>query len=110
VNRRDDRLNLRFSVLFVTRRETGRGIAEDHTVIDAKSFDPALLAERQRDEKSQLDQLGDREMPVQFLPQSIVGNVGVPRDRAGIGQRDFLPLAELVRVTEVEQVIVFFFR
>ena len=97
-------------MLFVTRRETGRGIAEHDAVIDAKGFDPALLAERQRDKKAQLDQLGDREVPMQFLPQSVVGNVGVPRDRAGIGQRDFLPLAELVRVTEVEQVIVFFFR
>jgi hypothetical protein len=50
-------LTYMFSVHLRRRRETGRRIAEHRAVIDAKGFDPALLAERQRDEKAQLDQL-----------------------------------------------------
>jgi hypothetical protein len=99
-----------FSIHLGPLRETGGGIAEHGAVIDAECFDPALLSKRQRDKKSKLNQLGDREVSVQLFPQSIVGNVGVPRNRAGVGQRDFLSLAELVRFTKVEQLIVFLFR
>jgi hypothetical protein len=87
-------------------RETGCGIAEHGAVIDPKCFDPALLSERQRDEETKLDQLGNREVSVQLLPQAVVGDIGVPRDRTGVGQRDFLSLAEFVRFGKVEQLIV----
>jgi hypothetical protein len=49
-------------------REAGCGIAEHGAVIDAQGFDPALLSEGERDEKSELNQLGNREVLVQFFP------------------------------------------
>jgi hypothetical protein len=54
--------------MIVTRREAGDGVAEHRAVIDAEGFDPALLAEGERDEKSELNQLGNREVLVQFFP------------------------------------------
>jgi hypothetical protein len=35
---------------------------------DAERLDPALLAERQRNEKAKLDELGNREVLVKFRP------------------------------------------
>ena len=77
---------------------------------DAESFDPALLAQGQPDEKAQLDQFRYREMLIEFLPKSIVGNIGVPRDGARIGQRDFLALGELVRIGKIQQFVILVFR
>jgi hypothetical protein len=50
--------------MIVTRREAGGGVAEHCAVIDAQGFDPALLSEGERDEKSELNQLGNREVLV----------------------------------------------
>ena len=87
---------------FASRREAGRGVAEDLAVLDAEGFDPALLAQGKGDEKSQLDQLGNGEMLIEFLPKSIIGDVGIPGNGAGIGERDFLALGEFIRISEVE--------
>jgi hypothetical protein len=43
-------------------RNSGRVIRQDFAMADAEGFDPALLSEGQRDEKSQLDELGNRKM------------------------------------------------
>ena len=90
-------------------RQPHRSVAEHGAVVDAEGFDPTLLAESEADEKAELNQLGDGEVSMEFFPERGVGDVGVPSDRAGVGQRDFLPFAELVRVGEVEQLVVFFF-
>ena len=45
-------------------------------------------------------------MSMQFFPERVVGDVGIPSDRAGVSQRDFFPLGEFVRVGEVEQLII----
>ena len=77
---------------------------------DAKRFNPALLAESQRDEKSQFDQFGIREMAVQLFPKRRVGDVGIPDNRARVGQSDFLPLGKFIRSFKTEQFIVVIFR
>jgi len=35
--------------------QAGGGIAEDFSMVDAKRFDPALLSQGERDEKTQFD-------------------------------------------------------
>ena len=79
-------------------------------MIDAQGLDPTLLAKCQSDEKAELDELWDGEVPVQLLPERIVRDVGVPRDRARVSERDFFPLRELFRIGEVEKLVVFLFR
>ncbi len=76
---------------------------------DAERLDPPLLPERQRDEEPEFDQLGNREVPVEILPEGVVRNLCVPDDGAGVGEGDLLPLGELVRVGEVQQLVVFLF-
>jgi len=56
--------NHRSNLGVLARRETGGGVAEHCAVIDAQGFDPALLSEGERDEKSELNQLGNREVLV----------------------------------------------
>ncbi len=56
-------------------RETGCGIAEHGAMVDAEGFNPALLAEGEADEKTELDQLWDRKKSVQFFPERVVGDV-----------------------------------
>ena len=75
-------------------------------MIDAEGFDPALLSEGQRDEKSQLDKLRNGKMAVQFFPKRGVGDIRVPDNRAGVSQRDFLALGVFFRSLEIEQIVV----
>ena len=56
-------------------RETGCGIAEYGAMVDAEGFDPALLAEGETDEKTELDQLWDRKMPMQICPELVARDV-----------------------------------
>lgn len=79
-------------------------------MLDAQGFDPTLLAKSQADKKAELDQFRDGEVLVKFFPKRVVGDVGIPGDRAGVGQRDFLALGKLVRVGEVQKLVVFRFR
>ncbi len=63
-----------FSSFFLrhARCEPGAGVGQHLGVPDAQSLDPPLLPERERDEKTELDQLGDREVPVEFGPERVV--------------------------------------
>lgn len=76
---------------------------------DAQGFDPPLLSQRERDEEPELDQLRHREVFVELLPQRIVRDLGVPDNRARVGQRDLLAGAELLGVGKRQQVVVFLF-
>ncbi len=75
-----------------TRGQPGGGIAQDLSVAEAQSFDPALLPQGERDEEAQLNEFFSGEVPMQFFPECIIGNFRIPDNRAGIGQRDFFPL------------------
>src|ERR1043166_7929295 len=94
---------------FCRRRQAHSGIAQYLAVADAESFDPALLAKGQSNEKSQLDQFRDGEMSMEFFPKSIVGNLGVPCDGAGVSKRHFFAFGELVRIGKVQQLVVLIF-
>jgi hypothetical protein len=78
-------------------------------VPDAEGLDPPLLPEGERDEEAQLDELRNREEPVELLPQRLVGDVGIPDDRARVGQRRLLARAELLGVRERQQLVVLLF-
>ena len=91
-------------------RKSGSVIGQDFTVANTQCFDPALLTERQRYEKSELDELGNREVAVQLLPEGRIGNIGIPDDRTGVRERHFLPLGELIRTLKIEELIVILFR
>jgi hypothetical protein len=65
-------------------------------VPDAQRLDPPLLPEGERDEEPKLDQLRDGEVPVEPLPERVVGDLRVPDDGAGVGQRGLLAGAEVV--------------
>ena len=63
---------------------------------DAEGFDPTLLAQGQRDEKPEFDQFGYGEVLMKLLPKRVVRDIGIPRDGAGIGQRDFFTLGKFI--------------
>ena len=69
---------------------------------DAEGFDPALLAQRERDEEPEFDQLGNGEVFMEFLPKRIVRNIGVPGDGAGVSKRDFFTLGKFIRIFEIQ--------
>ena len=71
---RDLRGGTSFRQLF-RRRQAGCGIAEHRAVIYTEGFNPALLAEGEADEKTELDQLRSRKMSMQFCPERVVGDV-----------------------------------
>ena len=98
-----------FSLRLTRRRETGYGVAEHGAVVDAEGFDPALLAEGETDEKTELDQLGNGEVLMKFFPERVVSDVGIPSDGAGVSQRNFFSFGELVRVGEVQELVVLLF-
>ena len=76
---------------------------------EAEGFDPALLSQSQSDKETQLHELGYSKVPMQFVPERVVGNFGVPGDGAGVSQRDFLPIREFVGVGKIEKLVVFIF-
>ena len=78
-------------------------------VPDAQRLDPALLAARQRDEEPKLHQLRLAEVPVQPLPERVVGDSSVPDDGARVGERRFLAFGETIRVLEVQELFVLLF-
>src|SRR5690348_1830160 len=83
----------------------GAGSGQHLVMLDVEEAQPALLAHRERDKAAELDQLGLGEMPVEPLPQRVVG-LQPPRDRLRVGQGGLLALAEPRRGLEVEQVVV----
>ena len=52
---------------------------------DAERLDPALLPKREGDKETQLDQFRNRVKTMELLPQSAVGDLGIPDDGAGVG-------------------------
>src|SRR6266545_2492664 len=88
------------------RGEARVGVGEQFLVPDAQRADPALLAAGEGDEVAQLDDLRLGEVAVQALPEGVVGQVGVPGDRLGVGQRGALALVEAVGGLEVQQLVV----
>ena len=76
-------------------------------VLKAERLDPALLSQCESDEEAELDQLRNGEVLVEPFPEGVVGDLGIPNDGAGVGQRRLLARAELLRVGEVQQLVVF---
>jgi hypothetical protein len=75
-------------------------------VADPQRLDPALLTEGQCNEKSQLNELGIRKMPVQLFPQRVVRDIGVPDDRAGVSKRRLLSLGKFVGSLKVKELVI----
>ena len=86
--------------------QANRGVRQQLTVADAQRLDPPLLPKGQGDEEAQLHQLGNREVLVKLRPERVVGDPGVPDDGAGVRESNLLPLGELVRLGEVQQLVV----
>ena len=76
--------------------DSHRAIRQDFAVADAQRFNPTLLAEGQRDEETELDEFGNREMAVQLFPKRFVGNVRIPDNRAGVCESRLLALGEFL--------------
>src|SRR5689334_8595578 len=73
-------------------------------MLDVEQPQPALLAHSQGDEAAELDELGLAEVPIEPLPERVVG-IEMPRDRLGIGECGLLALAVARRLLEVEQIL-----
>src|SRR6266853_6962178 len=86
------------------RRHRRRGAGEHLVVVDVEQPQPALLPHGERDEAAQLDQLGLAEMPVEPIPERIIG-VQVPGDYLGVGKRRLLALVVIAGLLEVQQVL-----
>ena len=98
-----------FSAALTRGGEAGCCVAQHLAMTNAECLDPALLPERESDEKSELYQLGNREVLMEFRPERIVCDIGIPGDRARIGERDFLTLGEFIGIGKIEQLVVFVF-
>src|SRR5258708_7712038 len=86
------------------RRHRRRSPGEHLMVVNVEQPQPALLPHGERDEAAQLDQLGLAEMPVEPVPERIIG-VQVPRDCLGIRKRRLLALVVIAGLLEVQQVL-----
>src|SRR5882672_2676835 len=86
------------------RRHRRRSSGEHLVVVDVEQPQPALLPHGERDEAAQLDQLGLAEMPVEPVPERIIG-VQVPGDCLGIRKRRLLTLVVFTGFLEVQQVL-----
>ena len=73
-------------------------------VIYVQKPQPALLAERQPDHATELDQLGLGEVLVQPIPECIVG-IEMPGDGLSIGKRRLLPAIVVGRGLEIDKVL-----
>jgi len=87
------------------RGEAGVTIAEDLVVPEVERLHEALRARGEGDEAAELDDLCLVEVRVQPLPEHVVGEVGVPGDRARVGEGRLLPLVESVRLLEEEDLV-----
>jgi hypothetical protein len=75
-------------------------------VSDPQRLDPALLAEGECDEVTELDDLLLREVPTEPLPNGLVGAGRRPDELTGVGQRGLLTLVEALRALELEELVV----
>ena len=85
--------------------EAGVGVGEDLAVTDADGLQEALLAERQRDEVAELDELRLREVLVQPAPELVVRQAGVPGDGHRPGERGALAVIEPLGGLEVQDLV-----
>src|SRR5271165_4985422 len=86
-------------------RQASVGVGEDLAMLDADGLQEALLAERQRDEVPELDELWLSEVLVEAAPELVVGQAWVPRDGHRPGQRRTLTVIEALRRLEVQNVV-----
>jgi len=70
-------------------------------VADAPGLDHALLAERECDERAQLDELVLRELLANPGPEGVVDPLRVPDQVARVEERRLLPFGKTVRPFEV---------
>ena len=80
-----------------------RRASKDFVVADIEGLDPALLAEGEADEESELDYLGSVKCRCSCSRDGVIREGGVPDDGAGIGERGLFALAEFVRLFEMQQ-------
>ena len=85
------------------------GIAQHLLMADPEGLDPPLLSAGQGDEEAQFDQLGLGEMAMEIGPELVVGNVGIPKDGAGVAEGGLLPLVKSIRVLELKELVVISF-
>jgi hypothetical protein len=75
-------------------------------VADLERLDPALLAEGQRDEVSEFDDLLITEVLVQPLHERVIDGARVPDELARVEQGRLLTIVEPIRALEFEQLVV----
>ncbi len=73
---------------------------------NSQRFDPALLTEGQRNKEAEFNEFRNCEMPVQFFPQRVIRDIGVPDNGARVRERHLLSLGKLVRAFKVEKVVI----
>lgn len=83
--------------------QTDVGVPQHLAVADVEGLDPSLLPAGEGDEEAQFDQFGVGEMLVELLPQSVVGDGGVPQDGARVPEGRLLTFREALRGLELEQ-------
>src|SRR5258708_38650158 len=71
-------------------------------MLDVQGAEPLLLAQRDGDEVTKLDQLRLTEVLAQPLPEGVVG-LEAPDDGVGIGERRLLARAVARRLLELEK-------
>jgi hypothetical protein len=75
-------------------------------VLHAPCLDHPLLPERDRDERTQLDDLLLAEVLAQSRPERVVDALGVPDQVARVQERGLLTLRVTVGALEVQQLVV----
>ena len=65
-------------------------------MVNSECFDPALLTEGEADKKTELNQLIEAEVLMELCPERVVGDIGIPGDRAGVGERDLFSFGEFI--------------
>ena len=75
-------------------------------VADSQRLDPALLATRQSDEEPELDKFRLGEVLMELRPESLIGEIGIPENGAGVAKRGLLPFGVAVGVLELQEVVI----
>src|SRR5262245_3438884 len=73
-------------------------------MVDVEKPQPALLSHGERDEATELHELGLGEVRVQALPEAVVG-IEPPRDRLGVSERGLLALAVFRGLLEIDEIV-----
>lgn len=73
---------------------------------DPERLDPTLLTARQGNEEPQLDEFWLREVLMELLPESVVGQARIPQNGAGVTKRGLLTVAIALGVLELQELVV----